>query len=134
MSFKLSQLKAKTSAVPVVVLHPVIGELVDDKGNKVTLHIFGKASKEYRDYQEAQTDSFIAKQQAKVKSKTTGKQLLADRVKFIAAMTDKIEHLVAEDGSKYDNTNVLEDLYSDPQYHWLLEFAEAALEDNANFF
>ncbi len=134
MSLKLSSLKAKTSAVPVVVLHPVVGELEDDKGNKVTLHIFGKASKRYRDYTEAQTDSFIAKQQAKVKSKTTGKQLLTDRIKFIAAMTDKIEHLESDDGSKYDNTSALEELYANPEYFWLLEFAEAALEDNANFF
>jgi hypothetical protein len=134
MAFKSSNFKAKTSAVPIVVLHPVIGEMIDEKGNKVTLHIFGKASKQYRDYTEAQTDNFIAKQQAKVKSKTTGKQLLADRVKFIAAMTKDIEHLVADDGSKYDNTAALEDLYSKPENHWLLEFAETALEDNANFF
>jgi len=134
MSFKLSSLKAKTSAVPVVVLHPSVGELIDDKGNKVTLHIYGKASKQYRDYTEAQTDSFIAKQQAKVKSKTTGKQLLADRVKFIAAMTAKIEHLESDDGGKYDTTAALEELYGNPEYHWLLEFAETALEDNANFF
>jgi len=134
MSFKLSSLKAKTSAVPVVVLHPSVGELIDDKGNKVTLHIFGKASKQYRDYTEAQTDSYIAKQQAKVKSKPTGKTLLADRVKFIAAMTAKIEHLEAEDGSELDNTTSLEELYSNPEFHWLLEFAETALEDNANFF
>jgi hypothetical protein len=134
MSFKLSSLKAKTSAVPVVVLHPSIGELVDDKGNKVTLHIYGKASSKYRDYTEAQTDSYIAKQQAKVKSKPTGKQLLADRIKFIAAMTAKIEHLEAEDGSQYDNTSALEELYANPEFHWLLEFAESTLEDNANFF
>jgi hypothetical protein len=134
MAFKSSNFKAKTSAVPIVVLHPVIGEMVDEKGNKVTLHIFGKASKQYRDYTEAQTDNFIAKQQAKVKSKTTGKQLLADRVKFIAAMTDKIEHYEDENGGKYDNTEALEALYTDPSHHWLLEFAETALEDNANFF
>jgi hypothetical protein len=135
MSFKISNVKkAKTSAVPVVVLHPTIGELVTDEGQKVTLWIYGKASDQYRDYTEAQTDSFIAKQQAKVKSKPTGKQLLADRVKFIAAMTKDIEHLVADDGSKYDNTAALEELYSKRENHWLLEFAETALEDNANFF
>lgn len=131
---KLSSLKAKSSAVAITVLHPVLGELEDDKKNKVTLYLHGKASKKYRDYTEAQTDSFIAKQQAKVKSKTTGKQLLADRIKFMAAMTDRIEHLELDDGTKLDNTAALEAVYSDPEYFWLLEFAETALEDNANFF
>lgn len=80
MSFKISALKAKTNSVPVVVKHPVTGEdLVDDQGKVVYVYLYGKASKQYRDFNDARLKKAL--EQQKIAKKITPPDLTVDKIR-----------------------------------------------------
>lgn len=138
MSFKLSSLKAKSDAVPVTILHPETGEeLFDDKGSPIQLHVYGKASKKYRDLTDARLKDAIAQGKSSGKNKApelTVDKVRKDSVEWAVSLTAKITGMVDDEGNPFDNSDAIRSIYENPEYFWLLEQANAAIENDSNFF
>jgi len=136
MSFDISKLKAKTNSVPVAIKHPTTGEdLVDDQGKVVNVYLFGKASKQYRDFNDSRLKSVLDQQKLSKKiappELTVGK-LRKDDVDFAVACTDRID--MVYEGNDVNTPEALFELYSDPDFYWLFEQVKAAVENDSNFF
>lgn len=138
MAFKLSSLKAKTSATPVVLTNPKTGEpILDEKDQEVAAYVFGKASKKYRDFNDGRLKSALDK------SKKAGKiaaqnELTVDKIRtetidFAVAMTSHIANMEGEDGGALDNPEAIRAVYEDPEFYWVLEQVNAAIENDSNF-
>lgn len=138
MSFKISSLKAKTSSVAVNIRHPETGEdLIDDQGKEVKVYVFGKASKEYRDHADARLKKALAAQQAKKKVTVpdiTVEKVRNDTLDTVVILTDKFENLEDEDGKAIDNKDAIRKLYENPEYFWLVDQVNEAIESDSNFF
>lgn len=137
MSFKISALKAKTNSVPVAVKHPVTGEdLVDDQGKVVYVYLYGKASKQYRDFNDARLKKAL--EQQKIAKKITPPDLTVDKIRkdaieFSVACSDHID-MVDDNDQEINTAEAFTKLYSDPDFYWLLDQVNAAIENDSNFF
>lgn len=134
--FDLSSLMEKTDVVKVPVKNPITGEeLVDNKGNKVLAHMYGRASKRVRDYINAEVNKKI-KEQSISKLKTdeiTVESLDEEKIKTLVVAVEKIENIELN-GKQFDNETNLEELFRNPSFKWLVEQLNSALNDQANFF
>lgn len=137
MSFKLSSLKASSVAVPVEITHPVTGDvLADDKGNKVVVHLFGKASKQRREYDDKRLKEVLDKQKKKgnaLAQELTVEKVRDNEISAAVAMTSHIDTLVADDGTPYNTPEAIKALYEDEGYYWLFDQVKAELENDSNF-
>ena len=137
MSFKLSSLKAKTEATPVNLTHPQTGEnLVDDKGNEIKVHVFGKASKKHRDFSDSRLKSALEKQKKSGKitpQELTVEKIRSESIEFAVAMSSHIENMVGDDDKPINSPEAFKTIYENPEYYWLLEQVNAAIENDSNF-
>ena len=137
MSFKLSSLKAKTEATSVVLTHPQTGDnLVNDEGKEITIHVFGKASKKHRDFSDSRLKSALEKQ--KKAGKITAQELTVEKIRsesveFAVAMSSHIENMEGDDGKPINTPEAFKVIYENPEYYWLLDQVNAAIENDSNF-
>jgi len=140
MAIKLSNIvKAKTTAVPVEIKHPLTGEVLMDEasGEKVIAWVYGRASKQYQDFQDKNLQEVLTKRKSgrnidPIKDMTVSK-VRESELDFPVAMTEKITGLETDDGEKFDNPDMIRALYEDQQAYYILEQVQAALNDDANF-
>jgi hypothetical protein len=113
--------------------HPVTEELLydgDDKNeaSKVSIHILGSSSKEYRD-----AISALQTRQLKRGKKQASPELLREEAtKILVACSVSTKNL-AYKGEPVQRASQFEEMYSDPRFSWLREQVDAALGDVANF-
>lgn len=138
MSFKINTLKAKTNAVPVNLRHPETGEdIVDENGKEVKVFVYGKASKEYRDQQDARLQKALDRQKTSKKTVApdlTVEKIRAETLETVITLTEKFENLVDEDDKPIDNKAAIRKLYEDPEYFWVVDQVNEAIENDSNFF
>lgn len=137
MSFKLSSLKAKTEATPVTLTHPQTGDpiLTDDK-KEVKVHVFGKASKKHRDFSDSRLKSALEKQKKQGKitpQELTVEKIRSESIEFAVAMSSHIENMEGEDGKPINSPEAFKTIYENPEYYWLLDQVNAAIENDSNF-
>ena len=136
MSFKISNIKAKTNSVGITIKHPLTGEdIVDEKGKEVKVYLFGKASKEFREHSNARLKSAIDVQQMnKAKQpKVTVERIRKEAIEDAVALTDKFENLSDDDGNEIVTKEAIMELYSNPEYVWLLDFVREQSDLQENF-
>lgn len=103
-------------------------KLYDDKGNKVEIEIFGKASKQYR-----QALSALSRKNVLRKGKTQSFEVnIEDNVELLVAIS-KTSYNLEMDGVVVDTPAAFKALYSDPSLFFIKDAVQLALEDNANF-
>lgn len=103
-------------------------KLYDDKGNKVEIEIFGKASKQYR-----QALSALSRKNVLRKGKTQSFEVnIEDNVELLVAIS-KTSYNLEMDGVVVDTPAAFKTLYSDPSLFFIKDAVQLALEDNANF-
>ncbi len=137
MSFKLSSLKAKTEATPVVLTHPQTGDnLVNDEGKEITIHVFGKASKKHRDFSDSRLKAALEKQKKNGKiapQELTVEKIRSESIEFAVAMSSHVEGMEGEDGKAINTPEAFKVIYENPEYYWLLDQVNAAIENDSNF-
>lgn len=138
-TLKLSSFKAKQDATAVTIRNPETGEeLLDDDGNPLAqIHVFGKASKKYRDMTDARLKEAII--QGKLQGKTKAPDLTVDKVRkegieWAVSLTSHISGMETDDGKALNTPEAIREVFSNPEYYWLLEQANAAIENDSNFF
>ena len=122
--------KAKTSAVAVSIKHPETGEDLVINGKEVKVHVYGKASKVQRDFQDAKIKAY-ASNKSKNKNDLNMDKIRKDAIEYAVACTEKIENLASEDITSKED---LEEIYSNVEYYWFLDQVTAAIESDTNFF
>lgn len=126
MAFDISSLKFKDTA-EVVILHPLTEqELVDDKGEKVIVTVYGKASKEFRNAASALSNRTLSK------SKQTEEQARAAIITFLTACTVGVSGLEVN-GQPIKTKDEIRELYEDESLSWLREQVNVAIGDESNF-
>lgn len=141
MAIKLSKLsKAKTSAIAVEIKDPHTGEVIqDDTGNKVIAWVYGKASKEHREFEDKNLQEALTKRKSArngvdpfAKDLTVGK-IRDTELDYPVAMTKAIDGLETDDGKPYNTPELIRSLYEDKSLYYILDQVTAALADETNF-
>jgi len=139
MAFKLSSLKAKTAATPVVLTNPKTGEPIvdEDSGKEVAVYVYGKASKQYRDFNDSRLKSALEKSKKAGKiaaqNELTVEKIRKETIDFAVAMTSHIANMESEDGKAVDSPETIRAVYEDPEFYWVLDQVNAAIENDSNF-
>lgn len=100
----------------------------EEETKPVTIDIFGKASKQYR-------NSITKMQNAQFsrgKQKLTAEQLRSDGTALLVACSDKTTNLVM-DGEEISTPEGFHKLYSNPKYEWVRTQVDSAVESVSNF-
>ena len=120
---------------------PATGEeLFNDEGKPIQIHVFGRASKKYRDLTDARLrDAIAANKGGKSKANDiTVDKVRKDSIEWAVSLTSHISNMVYDDENgvehKLDNPDALRLAYSDPELYFLLDQANAAIENDVNFF
>lgn len=106
----------------------VDGKDEDGKDKKVGIHLYGSASKQYR-------DAIRAMQNRQIKrgnKKATAAEITEEGVTLLVAVSDTADNLVV-DGQKIGSPGSFRDLYENPKFSWLREQVDAAVGDISNF-
>ena len=136
MSFKISNFKANSQAVAVNLRHPETGEdLINDEGTPVQAFVYGKASKKHRDL----TDARLQKAIVAGKDKNKAPEITVDKIRkegleWAVGLTSKITGIVDDDGNEIDTPETITAVLSNPDYYWVLDQINAAIENDSNFF
>jgi hypothetical protein len=128
MSFNLNSLALRDTTA-LKLRHPVTDEvLADDEGNEVIVHLYGPASKQYR-------NTIAAMQNRAIKrggKKATAQELRDEAINLLVACSDRIDNL-EYNGKPVDTEAAFRTLYSDPSMEWIKGQVDAALGDVAAF-
>lgn len=127
----IKSLALKKDTFPLQLRHP--GDdtpLFDDEDKKkpVRIHLFGTASKEYRDAVRAMQN----RQLKRGSKKATAAEIQEEGVQLLVAISESAENLEV-DGQKIGTPGSFRDLYENPEYSWLREQVDAAVGDISNF-
>jgi len=114
--FNLDSLALKTEAVLHVLKHPVTEEdLVDEKGEKVGIYIFGTASKEYRNAINAMQNRHM-KRNGK---KPSAEVVREEAIELTVAVSEKATDNLTYKGKPLNTPAAFRELYNDPQFGWI---------------
>lgn len=101
----------------------------DEETKPVTIDIYGKSSKFYR--------NSIAKMQnaqfSRGKQKLTAEQLRADGTALLVACSDKTSNLTLN-GEEVNTPEAFTKLYNDPKLEWVRTQVDQAIENASNYF
>ena len=122
MAFNLDSL-ALVETANIALRHPSTGEaLVDEKGNAVTIDIYGTSSKQYR-------DAILRMQQRALrrgKKTPTPAELKDEGVELLVAVSDKINNLEYKQ-APVNTAEAFRALYNDHAFSWLKDQVDEAL-------
>jgi ribosomal protein S17E len=130
MSFNLNSLALRDTTT-LKLRHPVTDEvLADDEGNEVIVHLYGTASKQYR-------NAIAALQNRAMKRKAKGKEASPDEIReeaigVLVACSDRIDNLTYND-APVDNDEAFRKLYSDPSMEWIKGQIDSVIGDYSAF-
>ena len=128
MAFELSTLALKDTS-EIVLRHPVTDEeLIDDKGEKAVVTVYGTASKEYRNALTSYQNRILGRKGKSVKVE----QEIAEAVDFLVSCTASISG-VAVHGEIPKSKDDFRNIYSDPAFSWLKKQVDDSIGDVSNF-
>lgn len=130
MAFNLKTRALKKDTFPLQLRDPLDDTpLVDpDTGKPVIIHVFGTASKEYRDAVRAMQ----GRQLKRGNKKATVAEIQEEGVELLVAVSESAENLEL-DGGPVGSPASFRTLYSSPEYSWVREQVDAAVGDITNF-
>lgn len=110
--------------------HPVEGTELYDGDKPVTITVYGRASKQYRNYVTAMQNREL--QRKRRKDNTKAEDLREEAVKLLVAVTKSMEG-VEIDSKVYKTPEDFYELYSNEAFSWIKDQVDEALGDDANF-
>lgn len=126
--FNLDTLALKDT-VTLQLKHPVTEELlVTDKGEAVSIVLYGSSSKQYRNAITAMQNRALKRG----KKVPTAEEMREESVRVLVACSEKAINLSYK-GAPLDNPEAFRDLYNDASFSWLKDQVDAALGDVSNF-
>jgi len=134
MSFKLSTLAVKSgSTYDLQLTNPETGDLLfadgDLKEKPVTITIYGKNSKQYRNASEA----IQARRFENLKKKYTPAQMNSDATEILVACSVSTANLEYDGEENLTTPAQFRKLYNDNDLDWIRKAVDAAVEDIGNF-
>ncbi len=130
--FDINTLALKKDTFPLHLAHPATGEplFADAEGKKpVRIHVYGTASKEYRDAVKGMQN----RQLKRGKNKTaTVAEIQEEAIELLVAISDTSDELEYE-GKSVTTPAVFRELYADSRFSWVREQVDAAVSEVANF-
>jgi hypothetical protein len=113
--------------------HPVTGEYLyadEAETQPVTVEIYGKSSKQFRNYIAAENRKSL--NPANKKKAKNADENLEDNADFYTALTKKISGLNLR-GEELDNPDSIKKMYLDPSLSWVAEQVGAKLNETDAF-
>ena len=128
MAFNINT-KAIGDTTKVHLTDPSTDEkLFDEAGNAVSVEIYGKASKAYR-----QALSVLSRKSLQRKGKQQSFETnVEDNIDLLVTIS-KAAHNFEMDGAPVNSPEAFKALYNNPNLFWIKDQVQAALDDNANF-
>ncbi len=131
MTFNISTKKLSDSTI-LHLTDPATGVYMyadADEKEPLTIELYGRSSKQYRNWMAAT----LRKQEAAKKQKQKSlEETLADNADFLATVSIKATNFDM-DGVAIDNKEMFKKLYAEPSLAWIGEQVSEALGDNGNF-
>lgn len=128
MAFNISS-KVVPDTTVLHLVDPVSdAKLYDEDGAAVTITIYGKASKQYRDALAALNRKNIARKGKPQAFETN----VEDNVEILVSIS-KTSNLALGDGTPVTSPSAFKALYNDPGLYWIKDQVQATLEDTAAF-
>jgi polyhydroxyalkanoate synthesis regulator phasin len=126
MAFEITSLKFKDTT-DLVLLHPIDqSELIDDKGKKVIITVYGKSSKEFRNAASALSNRTLNR------GKQGEEQARAALINFLTKCTASVSNLTINDNEVKTESDIRE-MYEDESLSWIRDQVNAAITDESNF-
>jgi hypothetical protein len=127
--FNLDTLALKTDTVLVELRHPATDELLKtEDGKPVGVHVYGTASKPYRDAIHALQNRALKRG----KKAASAEVMKEEAIELLVAISEKAENLTYK-GKPLNSADAFRALYSDPQFSWLKDQVDMAVGDTAAF-
>lgn len=128
MAFEITSLKLKDTT-DLLLVHPVTGEeLVDDKGEKVVITLYGTSSKEYRNAITALANRNTARKNKVVKAEQAKLEIIELLVECTASMSG-----LEVQGKAPKTKDDFREIYSDDSLSWIKDQVDEAIGDRSNF-
>lgn len=128
MAFNIKSKQVAETAVLHLVDPETDTKLFDDEGKAVTIEIYGKASKQYRDALSGLSRKTLQRK-GKPQSFETN---VEDNVDILVAIS-KTSNLELEDGTPVATAAAFKALYSDSSLFWIKDQVQTFLEDTVSF-
>jgi polyhydroxyalkanoate synthesis regulator phasin len=126
MAFEITSLKFKDTT-DLVLLHPIDqSELIDDKGKKVIITVYGKSSKEFRNAASALSNRTLNR------GKQGEEQARAALINFLTKCTASVSNLTIN-GNEVKTESDIREMYEDESLSWIRDQVNAAITDESNF-
>lgn len=129
--FNIEDLSLKSDAVPLQLRHPATDELLfadEEKKKPVSIYVYGKGSKEYR-------NAITALQNRQLKrngKKVSAEVMREEGIEVLVACSEKAINFSYK-GQSVNDAVAFRELYSDPKFDWLKEQVDAFVGEVSNF-
>lgn len=130
MALDLNTLALKETT-ELQITHPVTDELLfadEEKTQPVMAHLFGTASKQYRN----KMNSIMNRRLKRGDKKVTAEVQKEEGTELLVACSDHIDNLTYN-GQPIDNPEVFKALYDDPKFSWLRAQVDSLIGDASSF-
>ena len=107
--------------------------LYDDKGERLTITVYGPGTKVYQRAQQRQQNQLMDKIKKRGKMDQTAEEKLAEQAEFLAACTVSFNHFTYPPAEGLEGAALFRKAYEDPSIGFIAAQVAAHINDWANF-